>query len=42
MSIIKTKYRNCMDIRSPLHVALSTVEPRFDLLVNNKQAGILY
>jgi hypothetical protein len=38
MSIIKTKYRNSVDIRSPLRVALSKIEPRIDKLVNNKQA----
>lgn len=38
MSIIKTKHRNSMDIRSPLRVALSTIEPRLDKLVSNKRA----
>jgi hypothetical protein len=37
MSIIKTKYRNSMDIRSPLRVALSTIEPRLDKLASSKQ-----
>lgn len=38
MSITKTKYRSRMDICSPLRVALSTIEPRIDKLVNSKQA----
>ncbi|KAI6658866.1 SCAN domain-containing protein 3-like [Oopsacas minuta] len=38
MSIIKTKYRNSLDVRSPLRVALSSIEPRLDKLVKSKQA----
>jgi hypothetical protein len=37
MSVIKTKYRNSMDIRSSLRVALSSIEPRLDELMKNKQ-----
>ena len=40
MSIIKTKYRNSLDARSPLRVALSSIEPRLDRLANNKQAHL--
>ena len=32
MSIIKTKYRNSMDVRSPMRVALSSIEPRLNKL----------
>ncbi|CAM5088310.1 unnamed protein product [Natator depressus] len=38
-SVIKTKYRNSMDSHSPLHVALSSVEPRLDKLTK-KQAHL--
>ena len=30
ISVIKTKYRNDIDIHSPLHVALSSIETRLD------------
>ena len=42
MSIIKTKYRNSMDVRSPLRVALSSIEPRIDKLSKNKQAHMTH
>jgi hypothetical protein len=42
MSIIKTKYRNSMDVRSPLRVALSSIEPRLDKLAKNKQAHMTH
>ena len=38
MSVIKTKYRNCLDIHSPMRVALSSIEPRLNKLTNKKQA----
>lgn len=38
MSIIKTKHRNNLDICSPFRVALSSIVPRLDKLVNKKQA----
>ena len=38
MSVIKTKYRNCLDIHSPMRVALSSIQPRLDKLTNKKQA----
>ena len=38
MSVIKTKYRNGLDIRSPLRVALCNIEPRIDELTKKKQA----
>ena len=40
MSIIKTKYRNSVDIHSPLHMALSSIEPRLDKLTKKKQAHL--
>ncbi|CAM2097248.1 unnamed protein product [Caretta caretta] len=40
MSVIKTKYRNSMDIHSPLCVALSSFEPRLDKLTKKKQAHL--
>ena len=42
MSIIKTKYMNIMDVRSPLRVALSSIEPRIDKLSKNKQAHMTH
>ncbi|KAI0978254.1 hypothetical protein GJ496_004256 [Pomphorhynchus laevis] len=38
MSVIKTKYRNCLDIHSPIRVALSSIQPRLSKLTNKKQA----
>lgn len=40
MSVIKTKYRNSVDIHSPMRVALSSIEPRLDILTRNKQAHL--
>ena len=40
MSVIKTKYRNAIDIHSPLRVALSSIEPGIDKLANKKQAHL--
>ncbi|KAG0439513.1 SCAN domain-containing protein 3 [Dictyocoela muelleri] len=38
MSVIKTKYRNCLDIHSPIRVALSSIQPQLSKLTNKKQA----
>lgn len=38
MSVMKTKYRNAIDIYSPLSVALSSIKPPPDKLANKKQA----
>ncbi|KAF2355499.1 HAT C-terminal dimerization domain [Trinorchestia longiramus] len=37
MSVIKKKYRNCLDIHSPMRVALSSIQPRLTKLTNKKQ-----
>ena len=38
MSIIKTKYRNLINIHSPFRLALSTIEPRLEKIISQKQA----
>ena len=35
---IKTKYRNRLNIKSPLRLPLSDIEPRLEKLVSAKQA----
>jgi hypothetical protein len=42
MSVIKTKYRNSMDIHCPLRVALFSIELRLDKLTKKKQAHLLH
>jgi hypothetical protein len=40
MTVIKTKYRNRLDISSPFRVALSGISPRISLLSSKKEAHL--
>ena len=40
MCILKTKHRNRLEVEADLRLCLSTVSPRFQKLIDGKQAQI--
>ena len=38
MTYLKRKYKNALNIYAPLQVALSSIEPQLDKLIEKKQA----
>ena len=42
MTYLKEKCRNALNIHAPLRVALSSIEPQWDKLIEKKQAHTLH